>query len=347
MKGMGLYKHGDADVLTLIDLDMPEPGPGQVRVAVRAVAMNHLDLWVRRGGPAFKHLEYPHFLGSDVVGIVDEIGEEVPKELLGQRCVIAPGISCNVCRFCLAGDDNLCASYKILGENTQGGYRQYMVVPFRNIAKFPDGLSYEEAAAANLTFLTAWQMLVEKAKVKPFDKVLVHGAASGVGVAAIQIAKLHGATVVATAGSEKKLQAARELGADHLVNYRQADFRTEIEKLLGNRSIDIVFEHVGGEVFEKSIKLLRNGGTLVTCGATAGGKPAIDLRHVFFRQLSVLGSTMGRRTTLDKIIELVEKKQLVPVVDKVFALSEAADAHRYLESRVAVGKVVLRMDESF
>jgi len=339
MTAMVLREHGGPEVLKLEELPVPEPGPGEVRVRIKAVALNHLDIWVRRGGPAFR-LEYPHRLGSDIVGVIDAVGAGVTAEV-GAKVVVQPGLSCGRCAACLSGHDNLCRYYKILGENTQGGYGQYIVVPQVNLAPYPDRLEFAQAAASILPFLTAWQMLVHKARVQPGDVVLVQGAGSGIGVAATQIAKLHGARVIATASSEEKLERARQLGADIGIDYTKQDFVSECKTLTEKRGVDIVIEHVGGEVFEKSVRAVKIGGRIVTCGATAGFHPAIDLRHIFFRQVEVLGSTMGSKADLLAVLGHVAAGRLSPVVHAVMPLSFAADAHRMLEERRAFGKVVL------
>jgi len=339
MTAMVLREHGGPEVLRLEQLPVPEPGPGEVRVRVRAVSVNHLDIWVRRGGPAFK-LEYPHRLGSDIAGDVDAVGPGTTAKL-GTKVVVQPGVSCMRCAQCLGGHDNLCRWYKILGENTQGGYGEFIVVPEVNLAPYPERLTYPEAAAAILPFLTAWQMVVHKAQVKPGDTVLVQGAGSGIGVAAIQILKLHGARVIATASTAEKLERAKSLGADHVIDYTQQDFAAECKKLTDKRGVDAVIEHVGGDVFVGSIKAVRNGGRVVTCGATAGFHPAIDLRHIFFRQVEVLGSTMGSKADLLTVLGHVAAGRLSPVVHTVLPLARAADGHRLLEERKAFGRVVL------
>jgi NADPH:quinone reductase-like Zn-dependent oxidoreductase len=339
VKAIVLREHGGPEVLHAEELPTPEPGPGEVRVRIRAIALNHLDLWVRRGGPAF-HLEYPHRLGADLAGTIDAVGPNVTVEL-GTKCVVQPGLSCAKCAACLAGHDNLCRHYKLLGENTQGGYCEYIVLPERNIAPYPERLDFPHAASGILTFMTAWQMVVHKARVAPGDTVLVNGAGSGVGVAAIQIAKLYGARVFATAGTDRKVTYAKELGADVGINYKTADFAAECRKHTGKRGVDCVIEHVGGDVFEKSIKAVRNGGRIVTCGATAGFHPQIDLRHIFFRQIEILGSTMGSKADLLAVLGHIAAGKLEPVVHEVLPLDRAADAHRILEDRAAFGKVVL------
>jgi NADPH:quinone reductase-like Zn-dependent oxidoreductase len=339
MTAIAFTEHGGPEVLRPLELPVPEPGPGEVRVRIRAVALNHLDLWVRRGGPAFR-LELPHRLGSDIVGEIDAVGPGA-RATVGAKCVVQPGLSCMRCEACLGGHDNLCRYYKIIGEHAQGGYAPYHVVPDVNIAPYPERLDWPEAAASILTFLTAWQMVVHKARVQPGDTVLVHGAGSGIGVAAIQIAKLHGARVIATAGSPDKLAKARELGADVGIDYTSTDFAAECRLLTGKRGVDTVIEHVGGDVFAASIRAVRNGGRIVTCGATAGFHPAVDLRHIFFRQIEVLGSTMGSKADLLAVLGHVAAGRLHPVVHATLPLAQAADAHRILEERKAFGKVVL------
>ena len=339
MQAIVLREHGGPEVLRPEQLPIPEPGPGQVRVRIRAVALNHMDLWVRKGGPAF-HLEYPHRLGCDIVGVIDAVGPGATAAA-GTKTVVQPGLSCGKCAACLGGHDNLCRYYKILGENAQGGYAEYIVVPEVNLAPYPERLDFPHAAASILTFLTAWQMVVHKARVAPGDVVLVQGAGSGIGVAAIQIAKLHGARVIATASTDAKLARAKQLGADDVINYTTGDFAVAARALTGKRGVDAVVEHVGGDTFVGSIKAVRNGGRIVTCGATAGFHPAIDLRHIFFRQIEILGSTMGSKADLLAVLGHVAAGRLEPVVDRVLPLAQAADAHRVLEARAAFGKVVL------
>ena len=344
MEAVVLRDHGGPEVLHLERVPRPEPGPGEVRVRVVAVALNHLDVWVRKGGPAFK-LEYPHRLGSDIAGVIDAVGAGVDLGLVGTRTVVNPGLSCGHCQACLSGADNLCRHYRIIGENAHGGYAQYVVVPRANLAPYPGALSFPEAAASILPFLTAWQMLVRKARIEPGQWVLVHGAGSGVGVAAVQIARLFGARVIATAGSDDKIARALLLGAEHGINYRAVDFVTEARKLTDRRGVDVVFEHVGGDTFAASIRAVRNGGRIVTCGATAGFTPQIDLRHVFFRQVEILGSTMGPKGDLYTVLDHIAAGRLAPVIHKVMPLARAAEAHRMLESREVFGKIVLEPPE--
>ncbi len=338
-----LREHGGPEVLLRETVELPDPAACEVRVRVRAVACNHLDLWVRKGLPNLR-LEYPHILGSDVVGEVDALGPGERTAKMGDRVVVSPGVSCGVCVRCLSGQDNLCAKYAILGENRPGGYARHIVVPDSNVFAYPGDLPFSEVAAVPLVFLTAWQMVVDKGRVQPGETVLVHAAGSGVSSAAIQIAKLHGARVIATAGTDAKAERARSIGADHVVDYAKLDFVSEVKKLTGRRGADIVIDHVGGEVLEKSVVATAAGGRIVTCGATAGFLPKIDLRHVFFRQIAILGSTLGSKGSLFGILEHVRAGRLRPIVDRVLPLWEAREAHRVLEAREAFGKVVLEVD---
>jgi NADPH:quinone reductase-like Zn-dependent oxidoreductase len=341
-----LRTHGGPEVLLRETIDLPEPGPREVRVRVRAVAVNHLDLWVRRGLPNLR-LAYPHRLGSDIAGEIDALGPGAragaPGRTLtvGDKVVVSPGVSCGVCERCLAGQDNLCPRYAILGEHVSGGYAQHVIVPDTNLLPYPGELPFTHAAAVPLVFLTAWQMVVCKARVQPGQTVLVHAAGSGVSSAAIQIAKLFGARVIATTGSDAKAERARSLGTDHVINYATQDFVAEVKRLTGKRGADAVIEHVGGDVMAKSVVAAASGGRIVTCGATSGFEPKIDLRHVFFRQIEILGSTMGSKGSLYRILEHVEAGRLKPVVDRVLPLWDAPQAHRVLEAREAFGKVVL------
>lgn len=356
-----LRAHGGPEVLVRETIDLPEPGPREVRVRVRAVALNHLDLWVRRGLPNLK-LEYPHRLGSDIAGELEALGPGARTTLKpGDKVVVSPGVSCGVCERCLSGQDNLCRQYAILGEHTSGGYSRHVIVPDANLLPYPGDVPFTDAAAVPLVFLTAWQMVVDKARVRPGQTVLVQAAGSGVSSAAIQIAKLFGARVIATTGSDAKADRARSLGADAVINYANQDFVAEVKKLTGKRGADVVIEHVGGEVMTKSVLAAAAGGRIVTCGASSGGgapassggsgssgtagfTPAIDLRHVFFRQIEILGSTMGSKGSLFGILEHVAAGRLRPVVDRVMPLWDAARAHEVLESRQAFGKVVLAVD---
>jgi NADPH:quinone reductase-like Zn-dependent oxidoreductase len=346
MQAILLDEHGGPEVLRARAVPAPRARAGEVVVEVHACALNRLDLWVRGGLPNL-HLDYPHILGSDIAGVVCELGEGVDPGLLGREVVLAPGLSCGRCEACLSGWDNLCPDYGILGENRTGGYAERIRVPVANVIDKPANLSMIEAAAFPLTFLTAWQMLVERARIGPGETVLIHAAGSGVGSAGLQIAKLFGARVIALASSDAKLGKARELGADATVRSDADDWPKQVRSLagVGRRGVDVVFEHVGQATWEQSIKLCRAGGRVVTCGASSGWDAHTDLRHVFFRQIQILGSTMGSKASLHRIAKLVGEGRLRPIVDRVFPLAEAAEAHRYLDRREQFGKVVLRVHD--
>jgi len=341
MRAVVIREHGGRDKLLVEQVPDPPVGPGQIRVQVRACALNHLDLWVRRGLPGLR-LTYPHILGADIAGEVESVGPGVDGSLVGQRVVLAPGVSCGVCHECLGGRDNLCRAYGILGESRSGGYAERVTVPLANRLPYPEGLEFHQAAAIPLTFQTAWQMLVDRARVRPGETVLVLAAGSGVGSAAVQIAKLHGAMVVGTTSSAAKLERIRELGADHAVEARTPEEMVgAVRAITGRRGVDVVVEHVGAATWESSIKVCAAGGRIVTCGATTGFDARTDLRHVFFRQLSILGSTMGSKSVLFEVMEHVRQGRLRPVIHDVLGLEQAAEGHRLLEERQAFGKVVL------
>ncbi len=340
MRAAFIRGHGGMEVVEVGELPEPEPGPGQVRLAVKAAAVNHLDLWVCRGWPGLR-LSFPHVLGSDMSGVVEAVGPGVEDVKVGEAVVVYPGVSCGRCERCLSGEVNLCRRYAILGEHVSGVQSQQLVISARNVFPKPARLGFEDAAAVPLTFLTAWHALVARAGLGPGETVLVHAAGSGVGVAAVQIAKLFGARVIATAGSDAKLEKARALGADEVVNYETGSFVDAVKKLTGRRGVDVVFEHVGKKTWEGSIQAAAIGGRIVTVGATTGYDPLTDLRHVFFRQLSVLGSTMGTPGELAQVLRFVEEGKLRPVVDRMLPMSDVKVAHQLLADRAQFGKIVL------
>jgi NADPH:quinone reductase-like Zn-dependent oxidoreductase len=332
--------HGGPEVLTLVDRPVVPPGPREARVGVRAVSLNHLDLWVRQGVPGHT-FPLPIVPGCDVAGVVDAVGPGVTAVAPGDEVVVAPGLSCGRCQACRSGQDALCPTYGILGETRDGGCQDSLVVPDVNLFPKPAGLDWPEASAVPLTFLTAWHMLKSRARVEPGERVLVHAAGAGVSVAAIQIARLLGASVMATAGSDAKCASALALGAEEAVNYRTDDFTHAARRWSGGRGVEIVIDHVGADTFESSLRCLVKGGRYVTCGATSGFEMKTDFRRVFFRSLSILGSTMGGAHELGTVLSLVGTGRLRPVVDRVFPLSDLAEAHRHLAAREGFGKTVL------
>jgi NADPH:quinone reductase-like Zn-dependent oxidoreductase len=292
--------------------------------------------------PALK-IPMPHIPGCDMSGFVAGVGDGVKHVKEGDEVIVSPGYSCGHCQWCLLGFDNNCREYGIFGEHRSGGYAEYISVPAVNIIPKPANLNFFEAAAFPLTFLTSWHMLVRQCQVQPGDWVLVLAAGSGVGVAAIQIAKLFNATVIAAAGSEEKLSKAQELGADYLTNYEKQNFREEARKLTNKRGVDIVFENTGEKTWDDSIKSLAQGGKLATCGATTGYKAMTDLRYVYFRNLKIYGNLMGSKGELLRIVDLVKDGKLKPVIDRVLPLAEAKQAHRLLAQREQFGKIALKI----
>ena len=341
MKAVRFHEHGGPEVLRYEDAPDPIIAPHEVLVKVKACALNHLDLWCRKGMLGMQ-IPLPHISGSDIAGEVAVVGNIVTRITPGQRVVVSPGVSCGQCACCLSGRDNLCRSYEIIGGyRIDGGYAEYVKAPEVNILPLPEGMSFEAAAAFPLTFLTAWNMLVNLGRVKRGDEVLVVGAGSGVGSAAIQIAKLFGARVIAAAGSDEKLDKAKRLGADEGINYAGQDLVAEVRRLTAKRGANVIFEHVGGAVFEKLIPVLATGGRLVTCGATAGHLAQTDIRYLFMRQLSIIGGFMGPKADLLQIVQEITRGTLKPVVDRVFPLKDAAAAQCAMEDRKLFGKLVL------
>lgn len=342
MKAVVFHQHGGPEVLHYTDVPEPRLHPNEVLVRVRACALNHLDLWVRGGLPGIT-IPLPHILGSDIAGEIAKVGEQVTRVQVGQKVVLAPGVSCGKCAACLSGQDNKCREFSNLGYMHDGGCAEFVRCPEVNCMPYPENLSFEEAAAVPLVFQTAWHMLVARAALQPAEDVLILGAGSGVGSAAIQIAKFFGARVIATAGSGEKLEKARALGADHVINHKTQKIRDEVRRITSKRGVDVVFEHVGTATWEDSMASLAAGGRLVTCGNTTGYDARLDLRFLFSRQLSVLGSYMGTKDELRTVLKLVAAGRLKSVVDRVLPLSACAEAHAYLEAGKQFGKVVLRV----
>jgi NADPH:quinone reductase-like Zn-dependent oxidoreductase len=340
VKAIQFQRHGGPEVLQYVDAPDPVVRPNDVLVRVRACALNRLDLWVRQGLPNVS-IPLPHIPGSDVAGEIAQMGSEVTTVRIGQKVVLAPGITCGKCAACLAGLDNRCRQFTNLGYMIDGGCAEFVRAPEVNCMPYPENLSFEQAAAIPLVFQTAWHMLVARAELQPGEDVLVLGAGSGVGSAAIQIAKFFGANVIATAGTDEKLAKARELGADHLINHKSQKIRDEVRRITRKRGVDVVFEHVGAATWDDSVASLTPSGRLVTCGATTGYDAKVDLRFLFSRQLSLLGSYMGTKNDLRTVMKLVAASILKPIVDRVFPLAEAGAAHAYLESGSQFGKVVL------
>src|SRR5579864_8605941 len=340
MKAARIHQHGSPEVLVYEDVAEPQIKANQILVRVRACALNHLDLWVRAGIPGMK-FPMPHILGSDIAGEVVAVGELCERVKPGWRVLLSPGLSCRQCAQCVAGVDNLCRRYTIFGYAVDGGNAELLAAPEYSAIQIPDDMSFEQAAAAPLVFLTAWHMLVSRTRLQMGEDVLVLAASSGVGSAAIQIAKLFHCRVIATAGGDAKLAKARELGADHVIDHYKQDISAEVKKFTGKRGVDVVVEHVGAATWPKSLESLAPGGRLVTCGNTTGYDVKLDLRFLFSKQWSLLGSFMGTMGELHEVLKFVFGKELKPVIDKVYPLAEIRAAHERIENKEQFGKVVV------
>jgi len=338
MKAVRIHEFGGPEVLTFEDVPDPQLRKDQVLVKVKACALNHLDLFIRKGLPGVK---LPHINGSDVSGDIIEVGEYITDLKPGQRVLLTPMTFCNYCPACTAGQQNFCPQFTVLGYMNDGGNAEYIAVQRVNVLPIPAELTYDEAASVPLVFVTAWHMLVSRCHLKPGDTVLVLGGGSGVGSAAIQICKLFNARVIATAGDEAKLEKSRELGADYVINHYQQKIGDEVRKITNKAMCDIVFEHVGKATWTESMKSLKPGGQIVTCGATTGPEASFDIRFLFARQLSFLGSFMGTMGDFHEVMKHIFSGKLKPVVDKSFPLREARAAHERLEKSEQFGKVIL------
>jgi len=341
MKAVRFHEHGGPEVLKYEDAPDPKIQPHEVLVRVKACALNHLDLWLR-GGVRGWVLPLPHIVGSDISGEVAEVGVLVTRLKPGDRVLLSPGISCGQCAACFKGLDSACRSYTLFGVMVDGGYAEYVKSPEINVIPIPGDLSFDEAAAVPLVFVTAWHMLFARAGLQPGEDVLVIGAGSGVGSAALQIAKLVGARVIATAGTDAKLEQARALGADEVINHTKQSISEEVKRLTGKRGVDVIVEHVGAAVWEACFDSLATYGRLVTCGVTTGAEVKLNVQALFGRQRALLGSFMGGKGELMEALKLIGERKLKAVIDSTFPLQEAAAAQRKMESRDFFGKILLR-----
>jgi NADPH:quinone reductase-like Zn-dependent oxidoreductase len=338
MKAVRIHEFGGPEVLRYEDIPDPQPRKDQVLVRIKACALNHLDIFVRGGIPG---VTLPHILGSDIAGEIVEVGEYIKDFRPGQRVLLAPMHFCNHCAQCMSGKQNLCREFTALGNGVDGGYCELIASPTVNVIPIPDNLDFDQAASVPLVFLTAWHMLIGRSQIRPGQTVLVLGGGSGVGIAAIQIAKLFHARVIATAGDETKMEKAKALGAEHVINHYKQKISQEVRKITDKAGVDIVFEHVGVATWEESMKSLKPGAIIVTCGATTGPNVSFDLRFLFMRQLSFLGSYMGTMGELHEVLGHVFAGRLKPVVDRAFPLKDARTAHDYMEKSQMFGKIVL------
>lgn len=337
--------HGGPEALEWCELPRPEPRADEVLVRVRACALNHLDLWVRNG-VAGHRFPLPLIPGSEIAGEIEEVGAAAADLQPGRPVLVAPGVSCGICAACLAANDQFCRTYGIFGEDRDGGYAEFVAAPRRNILDIPAGLSFAEAAAIPLVFLTAWHMLTARAELRPLEDILIHAAGSGVSSAGIQIAKFMGARrIIATASTEDKRLLATRLGATHTLDYSSGNFASEVTKITDGKGVEVVFDHVGGPVFEESLKALAWGGRAVFCGTTAEPMAKINLRAVFFKSLSLLGSTMGSLAELGEVLRFFDTGQLRPVIDRTLPLEKAPEAQELLTDRALFGKLVLTVGD--
>lgn len=336
MKAARIHEHGGREVLRVEEILKPDPQAGQVCIQLKASALNHLDIWVRKGIPG---VPLPLIMGSDGAGVICKLGENADKFNIGDPVIIQPLVYCGECRNCQSGNENLCDKMGIRGESTDGTNCEFIVLDEKFVEPKPENISFAEAAAFPLVGQTAYQMLINRAKIQPGENVLVWGAGSGVGHMAVQIAKIVGCNVIATAGTVEKCSFTNKLGADLVVNHYNKNVIDEVEKFCSK--VDVVFEHVGSATWDISMKVLNNGGRVVTCGSTTGPKAAINLRHLFFKQQTIMGSTMGNADALTQIIKLVADGKLIPRVDKIFSLDNIAIGHEYLENSEQFGKVVI------
>jgi NADPH:quinone reductase-like Zn-dependent oxidoreductase len=343
MKALIVTEPGGPDKVQLDERPRPEPGPGQVLVRMRCAALNHLDLWVRRGLPG---ATYPHIQGADGAGVVEAVGEGVAGFEPGLAVCFDPSLGCGRCEFCLRGEESLCVSFKLLGEGADGTFAEFLAVPWQNVHPLPAGMSFEEAAAFPLTFVTAWRMLVGRARAVAGETVLIHGIGGGVAVAALVFCRAMGLRTVVTSSSSRKLGRAADLGAWKGIDYTACDdVAKEVRTLTDGRGVDIVLDNVGAATWRSSLHSLSKGGRLVTCGATTGPSPKTDITRIFWNQLSVLGSTMGSRGEFREMLTFVRRAGLRPVIDRTFPLAEGRAAQEYLETGKQFGKVVLKISE--
>ena len=340
MKAARFHQHGGPEVLRYEDAPEPVIGPGEVLVRVKACALNHLDIWIRQGIPAFP-VPLPHIGGCDVAGLVERVTGEGTGLKPGDRVFVSPGLSCWRCEFCLSGRDNLCASYRILGAQTDGGMAEYVKAPTSNVLPIPSSLSFEEAAAFPLTAVTAWHMLFGLARLQPAEDILVLGAGSGVGSMAVQMAHAAGARVITTVGSDDKAAKAKALGAEVVLNHTRDNVAERVMQVTGGRGVNVVIEHIGPATWEQSLRSLAKGGRLITCGATSGPEVRLDLRFLYMRQTTVVGSIMGTRDELLAAAKWMGEGRIRAMIDSVLSLKDARAAHERMRDRTLFGKIVL------
>ena len=338
MRAVVLREFGGPEVLRVSEFETPKPGPGEVLVKVKAVGVNRLDVWIRSGK---YRISPPHIPGTDIAGVVEEVGDGVGNVAVGDRVVIYPLENCGACEYCMRGEESMCINSRLLGRHMNGGYAEYVKVRADMAFKIPDNVGFREAAATPVNFLTSWHMLFNRARIGPGDRILVVGGGSGIGYAAIELAKLVGATVIATVGDDWKVGKAESIGADYVINRRKEDIHEAVMRITGGEGVDIVFEHAGKDVWPTAIKVLKRGGTLVFAGATSGDEVKVSIRQLYWNQLNLHGSFLGNRSEFRKILRLLAEGRIRPVIDSVYSLEDASEAHRRMEASKHFGKIVL------
>ena len=341
MRAVVLVEEGEPEVLTVQEVPVPVPGAGEVLVRVQHAALNHLDVWTRKGMPS---VPKPRVMGADAAGTVAAVGSGVDRWAAGEPVLLDPSITCGRCRQCMAGETVFCPQFAILGEHVAGTHAEYVVVPDANVHRVPDHLDGPAAASLPLAFATAWRMICTRAQARPGERMLVWGASSGVGSAALQLAAVLGIETIATSRSDDKLEELRALGAAHAVNSEREDVAAAVAEITRGEGVEVVFDHLGDVPWKPSFTALARGGRYVTCGATTGANPKALITRIFWKQLTVLGSTMASKRDFAEMLRFVRSQGIVPRVDRVFALEDVAAAHRYLETAGQVGKVALRVD---
>ena len=344
MKAVRIHEHGSVEKLRYEEA--PEPtlaGPNDAIVKLKAASLNHVDIWIRRGLTGIV-VTLPHILGGDGAGVIAEVGDRVRNIKTGDAVCLYPPSGCGRCEFCITDREYMCLQLRVLGERENGTYAEYARVPARNCFPIPPGLSFEQAAAFPLVYITVWRMLVTNAQLKPGEHVLILGIGGGVATAALQLAAHIGTHIIVTSSSDEKLEKAKTLGSEHGINYKNADFAKEVRRLTGKRGVDVVVDCVGGDGWIKSLASLAKGGRLVTCGATAGANPPTDLQRIFWNQLKIFGSTLGDRAEFREVLNFMEASRTKPVIDQVFPLGDAAAAQKRLEEGKQFGKILLRLD---
>ncbi|NUO08408.1 MAG: zinc-binding dehydrogenase [Candidatus Brocadia sp.] len=342
MKAVVFYENGGVEKLVYTDMEKPKISPYEVMVKVKACAINHLDIWMRQGLPGVE-IPMPHISGSDIAGEIDEVGMEVKNFRPGDRVIIAPGVRCRKCVYCITNNDSMCNSFKIMGFQMQGGYAEFARAHVDNIIPISNKYSFEEWAAVPLVFLTAWHMLITRGQLKPGENVLIHAAGSGIGSAAIQIARLAGANVITTARGKEKLEKAKQLGADQVIDYSKENYAERVKGITNNKGADLIFEHIGPDTWEKNLQCLAKGGRMVVCGATSGPQVAVELRLLYMKQHAIMGCYMGSKKELLDVLSLVELGKLRPVIDSTFPLKDASAAQQKMLNRENFGKIVLKI----